>query len=280
MINIFFYIITYNNYFQEYEVHNIDSKTYILADSHGTPLPKEIKKIELYNFSSASDSYLDMLRKVKYLINNTDVERIILTVDNYSLSKYREFYNNLDKSIYYTNLFDSENKLEYLKTYINKFIPIVNSKSRDIVKRFLSAKLFSSKKSLIEYNSWADIPSEIRLEKCKKKVKIQYFGETISSPLLFSLKKIIKICKQNNIELIGLKFPLTHEYLNIIGDRNYGADSIFSQNNLLVYDFSHLYTNKDEYFSNQDHLNKVGGEYFLQVIFKAILNESNGNQNQ
>ena len=79
---------------------------------------------------------------------------------------------------------------------------------------------------------------------------------------------IINICKKNNIELIGVKFPLSSNYLSFVKNKNYGADELFYKQSLKVIDGKQLFIQKDCLFSNQDHLNIVGCKLFSDFVFR------------
>lgn len=270
IVNIFFFRIVYLNYFQKYEDVDLNYTTYLLADSHGPPLDKTNDQYKFYNFSIASDSYVDIKRKVQYLIENSKIERIILTTDEHTLSKYRDKSNNLDRSLYFANSSDFENFYNFINTkFIKRYVPLFNSKSRDIIKIY-----FKSKKSYSQKNtnnvSWNSLEYENQLSKSKNRVLSQFPTKQKSGLQLKALVDIIALCKKNNIEIIGIKYPISKAYNEALSKTTYNIDSIFAANNLKLYDFSKQYTHKDFYFSDQDHLNQIGGKKFSQIIYTLL----------
>ena len=275
LINIMLYYITYNIYIKKYVDVNLDYESYLLSDSHGLPLADFTEEYGIFNFSAVSESYFDMLRKVKFLIKNSKVKRIIITVDDHTLSPYRESKNNLDRSVHFTRWKDCSSTCTF--ALIKTYLVLINPKSRDIVKRYLisklsylTSKLLGSSKKL-SAPKWDKIPDREKKRKGLKRFNSQFPVENQSDTLTSSLHQIITVCEQNNVKIVGIKYPLTKDYLSAKGDKSYKADHIFHEKNLKVYDFEHLYVNKDEYFKNQDHLNRMGGKKFAKVLSKSVL---------
>ena len=102
VLNVIMYYFGEKYYFKGYYEYSLAYDTYILADSHGLVLENDSEIYGAYNFSAASDSYIDMLRKIKYLARNTNIQKVYITVDHHTLSPYRERINNTDRSTFYS----------------------------------------------------------------------------------------------------------------------------------------------------------------------------------
>jgi len=272
VINISLFLVVYKYYYQPYENMPISDKdeVFILADSHGSPLKQNLRNRGVYNFSIGSDSYFDIYRKALYLSKKTNVKKIIITADNHTLSKYREKLNNKDRSIIFLDYDDKDffisDKFSFFKEkYIKRYIPLLNSKTTGLIQRYFES-LFKKKTTKI-YN-WKTTKN--KKKKCVSRVKSQFRENVSSDKLKKCIKKIVELCKQNNIKIFAIKFPLTSDFLLEISDRNYGADKYFEKLGIKTYDFSELYIEHDEYFSNQDHLNNLGGELFAKELLKII----------
>ncbi len=223
LINLWFYSIVYSLYLKNYEDVALNYKTYMLADSRGTPLLKTDSLNSFYNFSAGSDSYEDMERKLNFLIASSSIERLIITVDDHTLSKYRETKNNNDRSIYFKKANSFNNLYGMFKDkYLNRFFPLLSPKGRDIIKVY-----FSKKEKGKERKKWINFSESERIESCKIRVAYQFPDEEKSKILTQSLQRIITLCMDNNIKLYGLKLPLAKELLEIQGDKSYGADFFF-----------------------------------------------------
>jgi hypothetical protein len=131
----FFIVEKYYHSGSGYEQVNLSYHHYILGDSHSYKLKDFTENAGIYNFSFGSDSYYDMYRKLNYLIDNTRLETVFITVNDQSLSVYRERQNNLDRSIFYTTQKEYDNLYEYLKVkYISRYITLFNPKVRSLVR--------------------------------------------------------------------------------------------------------------------------------------------------
>lgn len=266
-INMFFNGIVYEAYYEEYGQVDLNFDTYLMADSHGDVLHDQTEAYGVYNFAAGSESYEDIKKKVAYLIENSDVKRILISVDNHTLSKYRERSNNSDRGFYYeqptTWLETAETKSKELKQHLSllnpKFSPVVRSKLKEMVTG-------PSKRT-----QWAKLSEKEQARVSKLRFSGQFPEEEQSEILKTTLEEIIALCKENNIELIGIKFPLAGDYRALIGDRDFNADEIFEEHGLPVHDFMDLYLDNDDLFLDQDHLNDAGVKAFLKVLSEQAL---------
>ena len=267
LFNFVVFVFANDNYYKGYtDFPDKSYHSFIIADSHGLALEDFPDQLGVYNFSASSDSYLDMKRKVVYLIDNHyKVDKIYLTVDGHTLSPYRYQYNNSDKSIIYT----SEVNFNYVKErYLKYYFPIFQVKVIPLLKIYLENKAKSAfqQKSKTANIIWSDLSEKERIKRAKERVVGQFPTEDKSEDLEKTLLEIIDLCKTNNIELIGLKFPLSRNYLDLMGKRNYGADMLFISKGLNVLDGESIFKNRDDYFGDHDHLNSKGAKVFIDFI--------------
>lgn len=271
-LNTLLYLVSKKVYIKNYQECSLNFKSYLLSDSHGESLGNFTEKYNVFNFSAASDSYLDLSRKINYLIKNTSVDTIYLAVDDHTLSPYREVSNNMDRSDFYCTRSDYKNYFEYLKSkYLKRYIVFFQPKALIVIKSFLTSEIKalirSTKKNHFENDEdeWASLTDAERINNSKSRFENQFNAEQTSKILSNSLLEIITLCKKNNITLIGMKMPLTNEYLNILQNKSYGADELFRANGLIVLDFKKTFQDQDRYFKNQDHLNKLGSYNFVEL---------------
>ena len=273
ILNLLVLFIVEEYYFKPYNNSYIrnSNEIIILADSHGLPLKDNLNMQGVTNFSSASDSYYDMYRKLIYSIKNLNIKKVIITTDNHTLSKYRENFNNTDRSVKYIQFDDNDillnNSYELFKEkYLQRIIPLFNPKTTEIVKNYL--KSFGNKKK--RQTNWK--LNNNKKFASKERADLQYIGLESSFRLTECIKSLAKLCDNNNIEIVAIKFPLSKDYLIEIEGKNFGADDLFKSLDIEVYDFSKLYVDYDEYFANQDHLNSIGGKIFAEeLIYKLNL---------
>ncbi|WP_152286635.1 hypothetical protein [Flavicella marina] len=261
-------------YLKSYAKYSLNYNSYILADSHGLGLGNNFEKHGVYNFYGASDSYFDMKKKLNFLIKNTTVDTIYISVDDHTLSKYREKKNNLDRSVIYSTPQDYESYFQYLKDKLIFNIVFLQPKKRTLLKKYFYSTL---KNSNIKHNSntsWSNKSLVEKLESSNGRFKGQFNSPTGSKNLKKTLFEIIDICRINNIELIGIKFPLSKTYLEILGDKSYGASDVFILKNLKIIDAKNRFINNDNFFLDQDHVNEKGGLELINFIRKSTLNIS------
>lgn len=257
-------------YIKDYDEVDLDFTSYLLADSHGTPLGDFTENHQVHNFSGQSDSYLDMERKLKFLIRNTDVNRVYITVDDHTLSPTRENQNNLDRSAYYTEANDYTNYIQYFREkYLNYYCVFMNDRYSLVIKNFIQDELFNVSKwgGVRSKSSWEKLSRVEQLAISKDRVNNYFELSQPSASMSESLLRIISLCKEEDIELIGLRFPLTKTYVGVMNEESYEADSLMTIHQLPVIDFDSLYLEQDSLFRDMDHLDKRGGEKFAKILF-------------
>jgi hypothetical protein len=252
-------------------------KNFWIGDSHANVIPQEfLNSINAKGFAFNSDSYFDSYIKIKFLTNHFEIDTIYLSVDNHNLSMYRQWWTNRDRSVFYAN-YKTYNKyypikrIDFMsKKYVNFYFPLLNTKNSKLFKEYIYLRFSGKKPRTYEDFDFSTVPVEQRIQKSEERIEIQFPEKEKSKALEKCLNEMISVCKEKNITLIGIKFPLTKEYIKEMGSMNYGADSLFYVNNLPVYDYQRLYIDKCNYFRDQDHLNNLGAEKFIKLLNKYI----------
>jgi hypothetical protein len=271
-VNIAFFLIAKKYYFNDYaSMPPKQFKSFLLADSHGIILKNNTQSYGIYNFSNSGDSYRDLYRKLLFLVANNKVDTIYITAGNHTLSNYRELSNNADRSVIYSSIKEYNNPIEYISDkYIQHYWVLFAPKARIIITRYISGKwkkLWNKNynyKTVNNIKPWLQMNSQERKAACIDRAQSQFGNPIPSLSLQDYLERIITICKTNSITLIGLKFPLTNDYVNCISGKDLGADKVLIDNGFLVLDFSNKYVKQDSLFENQDHLNDLGGAIFTK----------------
>ncbi len=276
LINFIFYEIKYRKYLMRYERLNEECSFFLLSDSHGLALGKLMEEYGCFNFSAGSDSCPDMLRKVDFLIKHTAVETIIIQLDDHSLSPYRDRFNNLDRSEYFSGWRELNDISDTVKGCFNRYFVMTDPKARDIIKSFLQSYIHNSESETAF--DWMKLKNQERNDLCLKRFKEQLNYDGVSEIQSTALHEIMTVCERNNIELVGIKFPLPNEYISVIGDINFGADKLFEEKNLKIYDFKYIFLDREDCFYNQDHLNSKGGKELVKIIYDCILEKNNSCQ--
>lgn len=277
VFNTTLYFISKEVYLGKYSDYPRHFKSYLLSDSHGLPLSNFLEKKGIYNFSEASESYFDMSRKINFLIKHKLVDTIYLTADDHELSPYREKANNLDKSIFYTNADDYTSFFDFIvNRYMLYYLVVFQPKPRDIIrsyffspmKQFFEVK--SGKKETEKSQVWDKFTENKRIELSRMRAREQFNFEGRSIKLKNKLLEIVQTCKQHKIVLIGVKFPLSKEYIHEISGKLFNADKILTSKGVKVLDFKNVFQSKTDFFINQDHLNEKGGKAFVELFEESI----------
>ncbi|MFT7421881.1 MAG: hypothetical protein ACI9QN_002812 [Arcticibacterium sp.] len=269
--NFFLFKVVYRIYLEEYEKVETTFSTYILSDSHGVPLKQLLDQAEVYNFSAVSDSYIDMERKLSFLITNTKVKRILITVDDHTLSTYREDGNNTDRSAFFAETNNFSNQYDFLRAkYLRYYIVFFNAKYQSLLKPYVLSRIFRVDKRVAKSDQWSDLSGAKREELSLDRFNGQFKERQKSEILKKSLEKIISICKSNDIELTGIKYPISESYFRLVGDKTYNAEGLFLEHGLRVLDYKKLYLKNPDFFENQDHLNFEGGSMFFRYLVEKL----------
>ena len=271
-VNALLYIAAQKCYYRDYYAYSLKYRSYLLADSHGAPLGQLTQPFGVYNFSAKSESYADMYRKIRFLIRRSQVDTIFLTADAHTLSPYRQTANNQDASEFYLDPGDYSSYYEFLKSrYLVRYIMFFQPKALSAIRIYTTAsvkKIFKGMKYKEQTESsaaWSALTESQRIERSAERAREQFPPGNSSERLGKTLSDIIKLCKDNGIVLIGIKFPNATSYHEVCGDKTFGADSILHQNGIPVLDYENEFSNRNEYFENQDHLNEKGAAQFVKV---------------
>jgi hypothetical protein len=144
---------------------------------------------------------------------------------------------------------------------------LLNGKSRDallldiksLIPRPFNPELLWSKKTKEERVSKAKLRASIHFENSERSEKMEKF-----------IEKIIVLCHENNIQLKGIRFPLTSEYRAEIPGKGYSVEEVLGKHAIEVHDFSAIFEGHSEYFRDQDHLNELGASIFSPILKKEI----------
>lgn len=241
---------------------------FILADSHGDVIGNALEQHGIYNLSNNSDNYADAFRKITYLVRRgVRVDKIYLTVDEHTLSTYREDAPNCFMSVYHYADYNSykrstENANVFTFAYaksMRPFLPLLQTDNAYFINNFFVTK-FKAAPFESTSQSWNDVVDKSNLTKAR--IENQFRDGRQSAALKTMLLQIVELCRANNIELIGLKFPLTDIYLDQLGSLSCHADSVFLKNGLKIVDMQNAFAHQPVLFKDQDHLNEAGVQAF------------------
>ncbi|MFZ5940075.1 MAG: hypothetical protein ACOYXB_05830 [Bacteroidota bacterium] len=253
------------------------SRSILLGDSHSNAIRQvDLDSIGIVNFSYDGDSYFDILSKLEYVLARNKPDTIYLCVDDHTLSRYRESWMNKGRSIYYAPYSVYRDYYNYsrfwfaYKKYWQTHLPFFNTKNSKI----LGAYLLSGNKSQSEHDyrnfNFGSVPKQDRMKRSESRIQTQFPSPESSVFLRRCLQEIIDKCQKNDIALIGLKFPLTSDYLQYLGNQSYHADTVLLSRGIAVWDFTYSMVNRDSLFRDQDHVNNIGSKVFIGLLEERI----------
>ncbi|WP_288341621.1 hypothetical protein [uncultured Roseivirga sp.] len=255
-------------YLNDYVIQEIPPYTnFLFGDSHGNALDQRLQPGGIFNFSDGSDSYIDMERKLNFLLKSIKVDTIYLSVDNHSLAQYRDRLNNHPRSIFYVHL----NRNNFFELIPKRYLVYNNPTYLDLIMQSFKAIIINQHtQNESKPKQWQDFSEIERIKASSFRYRMQFGNQERSHKISEALANIITLCNENNITIIGIKFPLDGVYYDIINGKNFKADSMLRSAGFEVWDYSQFFLKQPELFNDQDHLNQTGAELFTTEILDRI----------
>lgn len=255
-----------------YNENKVDAyNVFLVSDSHGEFLGNTPSKNRIFNFSNTSENYLDMYLKVHYLTSIlSDKDTILLAIDNHNLSSYRNGFGRINENIIYADDFSGIEPAAiqsnfYFKRF-TKYVPMLEPEYNKSIIQYATRS--DSKSSKIKKYSTLSVTDK---EKALTNRYLEQFeNKTVSHQQKDYLKKIVDRCKAKNITLVGLRFPITNDYWQMIENNDFGISAFWESENLPFLDLHDMFLLNDEYFADPDHMNKIGSELFCKEIHRRL----------
>lgn len=267
---------------QTIELNKIKEDFYLglLGTSH-TNYGNEMMKLNknMFDYGSSYTYPIVMFQKTKKLIEvNPSLKYLILEAD------YHQYYDfSYTQSTIYT-------KYAYLLKNINtgnedmfyslnrEIAPTLHKRIINGIKsRVLGTNINKKDKKDID---WSILSQEERDRSTYARFNFFKFSKTksMNKNSLDYYEKTINLAKENNIEVILIRHPLANEYLNYMypnmkKEVDKYIDKLQTTYNLKLIDFRNIFKDKQELFSNQDHLNKIGQKEFSRILVNTIEND-------
>lgn len=273
--------------FLELEKQNIKNlKIVNVGSSHTTYGIKYPENVKAYNMGLSSQKFYYDFEILKKYYGRLDKNCIV--VIPISIFSFYSGTDVKDISPNYISFLDNNvligiNKNEYLLrkyfsvtqplTRIPKILKyiVVSLKNRNFDKKFV---IYSENLSFEEKQKAAIETASSHLGITNKKLS---HDKNIG---INQLKEILNFCEEKGFKPVLISTPQTYLYNEQIGDKNY-CERIYDnikevENQLnkeyLYLDYSHdeRFVNNLEYFSDDDHLNEKGAEYFTPILLNDI----------
>ena len=257
-------------------------KTLILGDSHVARSIDESKLDSTVSLAYFGENNKMNYYKLNYCLNNryAKPQYVVLPCDIVTYTEGYHYYRT-NKNFYYSiipfqevkNL--NKNKLiayyDYLKIKLIPYSEWQYALNRMNVNR--QKKSTQNFSNISKNEQERDAAHFIQDELLIGGNKANFYSESA----LIYLNKTIKLCKDNGIKLIFVKFPLTQTLFNEIKFNvdstfiNYRpAETIITQNAIPILNFEYLYLNNPELFFDSHHLNMNGKNEFTSVLKQKL----------
>jgi hypothetical protein len=266
-ITSIFYLITffivYDNYYKKYldNLKDVNTNKILLSDSHGLALNNLEIQLNVKNLSFGSDNFLDMYRKLDFVNSLNKIDTVYISLDEHLFSSYRDNFNNN-----HISSFIAENKS--LIESINDFNVLPGSKGHLFFQTKIKSGLYNIIKPSSTLNkkdqNWEDFSNNSKIIKAKKRVALQFKDFSILQSNYFD--SIYYYCNKFKIKLIGVKFPLSKDYLIVRNNNPNFKEYNINYHNIQLIDFSETFIYSDSFFRDQDHVNEKGSNYIISKL--------------
>ena len=243
------------------EMQKMSLRTAVFSDSHGQALNNDmLNAAGIVNFSIGTDSYPDMLMKLRYLTHHRILNRVVLATDYHLFTQYRENINNQKDS----------KSLEYtvpVLSVIKRFVPLLNPYSRDIFLRIVTKEKDGRPRT-----PWQEMSGTQRLKSTEERVKKQFPTDILAKTQRDAFEQIVRLCKQEGFSVVGVRYPLADTYQNVMKQTGFDfnrVDRYIREAGIPNLDYLDHFSSEedsDSYFKDQDHVNKKGSAVLTQLL--------------
>lgn len=249
--------------------------TVILGDSHPGQSLVNLLPTNWLKATHPGEDLESSLLKFEYFVNNSNqIKYLVLPLDYHSLNgswgvpkqEYDIYRKNLIADFFKVNkLFDDYNR----KIAVNWLFSKLNDK-------FFKLELPQNK----PVTGWEEITEGDRdlQEKIEIRAKGMLHYPIIDDRSVAVMARIFEISKENNIKLIGVRYPLPNDFIKYVKDNKLDRmDDWIEKNKSMFFrilDYREIFKDHQEYFGNEDHLNIPGSakftSIFVQEYFESV----------
>lgn len=258
-------------YNSKYEAVNMDAKYFVFADSHGENLIGG--RTDFCNLSFPNDSYIEIYKKVKYILKKGKPKMILISVDDHMLNSCRASYFNKERVTKYCFKEDYDNFYEYVEKRLIRYnISYFNPRHLDLLKWYIKNRNydFFNGDTLKLIQTWDKVSETKKLSKMQNRFKEYYSSKSqIAEDYLI---KIIKLCESHSVLLAGVKFPHTKQYQdNYLKKWDSDMLEILEMHDVPTINGIDFNSSNHKLFLDQEHLNIIGGTLFYSELQKVAV---------
>ena len=231
-----------------------------------------VSYILFINLSFYSLSLDDISDRLKIYFNKRIPSKIIIGFPPSSMALYRLQSNKIP--------LPTNSNFFFLKLIKREFSNLDKYWKSFIVQNILKLKNFET----IHWNygggtkfeKWINQDIDKRYKDAKMRVEMQTPNFSLSERQIINLKETINILKKKNTKLVVclVVAPHSKEYYGYaLQQKNYQlffdfAKKFAEQNNLKFLNYFDIFSEKQYFFADQEHLNSLGQDYFTKMILE------------
>lgn len=266
------YHATIENFFLSPNVKNL-----IIGDSHPGTLTNDMLNEETYNIAFGGDGLKENYLKLKYVLNQPNqVEHLFLTADAQMFGARRVQSSNyafLNKYVLDMGEYDvyGHNAVSILADMVplfsDSYIDFLNKQLSDNVSGQVKTRnLYTQLRA--DHSMWStQIPAEQRLEFAQKTGISDHRGVLEDSIQVSYYHKMVELCKEKGVKIIGVKYPAMQEYLaGLPTDKQSKLDSLFSEVGFYAMLDYRNFSQDPRLFKNEDHVNDDGARLLIKEM--------------
>lgn len=246
---------------------NSKSEIIFLGDSHVETIKLLDLSENIGNLAFGADGIYEMYIKVLTMLKfNKNLKHVFIATEP------QTFANTTSPNSTFLNkyLFKVDDTLNvYNKSKLNLItekVPLINDSFINyILNSFYSSFKLDENKTTKE---WSLLTELQRTEIATDTGITDHTSIMTNADFTKVFREIINLCKTNNINVIGIRFPVNENYINQCKQEDSKKVESFIKDLNLDLNLDYSTKIKDPiYFDDQDHLNKKGVEKFAKIIF-------------
>lgn len=257
----------------------------ILGDSHPLNAVDMQEIDETYALlAHGGDNLRQMVIKLDYAVScKQSIKYAVIPLDYHSLAVYRERAGDFSRDLYYSSNYQLITSLygtNYLNVIFHKLslhVPLLDASNWERYYLILTAKMENKALAASEAvtpENWSLLNDQKRNIDTIARLKGQLEPPIVSDEMVRALEFMISYCKNNKIALIGVRYPVTAEYLELAGA--FGIEQVNdiylekAEVFLAILDYREIFAESPGYFANTDHLSAEGAKVFTNILQKDL----------
>jgi hypothetical protein len=249
-----------------------------------------------YNFSYPGDTLRHLYLRAKFALQEKPgIRYLVLGLEDLTLSEARAEPREVSRHMLFATLADLTEVYPpsprfLLRSAVLYYLPLVNAAQRartaqalvNDAKQLLTGHAPRSKTRLLcggfrfaEQRRWVDIDQRHRRAWAAWDVERQFGAANDVPEMRAVFKKILDLARRHGVRVIGVRSPLTREYITAARRYDIGATFAFFRANGLaaMLDYETLFADAPVYFYDHDHLNGRGATRFTDRLVADLLQQ-------